>query len=77
VYEDKVVDYILELAAVTTREVTPDDLAAGLTASRGGLTFIHAPTLPGVPEGLPRPTVSPAEVGERLRAHMVAGGSGA
>jgi len=30
VYEDKVVDYILELAAVTTREVTPDELAAEL-----------------------------------------------
>ncbi len=51
---------------------TPDELAACIAASRGGLTFIHAPTLPGVPEGLPRPTASPAEVAERLRAHIAA-----
>lgn len=30
VYEDKVVDYVLELARVTTREVTPEELATEL-----------------------------------------------
>lgn len=36
-------------------------------AERTGPVFIHAPTLPGVPEGLPRPSITPAEVAVRLR----------
>lgn len=35
-----------------------------------GPRFLHVPTLPGVPEGLPRPTVTPAEVAVRLREFM-------
>lgn len=35
-----------------------------------GPRFLHVPTLPGVPEGLPRPTVTPAEVANRLREFL-------
>lgn len=52
---------------------TPEELADRLTATAGRLSFIHAPTLPGVPDGLPRPTMAPAEVADRLRAHIAAG----
>jgi len=38
--------------------------------SRPGPAFIHAPTLPGVPDGLPRPSITPAEVGQRLREYL-------
>jgi phosphonopyruvate decarboxylase len=47
----------------------PDELAAVLNQPMSELTFIHVPILPGVPE-LPRPTISPAEVASRLRAHL-------
>ena len=52
---------------------SPADLGAQLSATAGQLTFIYAPTLPGVPDGLPRPTITPAEVAVRLRAHIAAG----
>ena len=39
-------------------------------ASQAAPAFIHAPTLPGVPEGLPRPSITPAEVGQRLREFL-------
>jgi phosphonopyruvate decarboxylase len=48
----------------------PAELGAQLVASAGQLTFIHAPTLPGVPDDLPRPTLTPAKVADRLRAHI-------
>jgi phosphonopyruvate decarboxylase len=51
-----------------------DELSAQLVATLGQLAFIYAPTLPGVPEDLPRPTMAPAEVADRLRAHIAAGG---
>ena len=35
------------------------------------LSFVHVPTLPGVPDGLPRPDIAPAEVARRLEAFMV------
>jgi phosphonopyruvate decarboxylase len=53
----------------------PDELGAQLLATAGQLAFIHAPTLPGVADGLPRPTMAPAAVAERLRTHIAAGGS--
>ncbi|MDP6442778.1 MAG: phosphonopyruvate decarboxylase [Pirellulaceae bacterium] len=34
--------------------------------STGGTQFVHLKTQPGVPEGLPRPTVTPVEVRRRL-----------
>jgi phosphonopyruvate decarboxylase len=48
----------------------PDELAEQLAATIGQLAFIFAPTLPGVPHDLPRPSVTPAEVAARLRDHL-------
>jgi phosphonopyruvate decarboxylase len=48
----------------------PQAVAAAIAAADDGPNFIHVPTLPGVPEGLPRPTVTPAEVAERLREFL-------
>lgn len=48
----------------------PDEVAAAMHAafnSGVGPVFIHAPTLAGVPDKLPRPSITPAEVGQRLR----------
>ncbi|MDH3430374.1 MAG: phosphonopyruvate decarboxylase [Gammaproteobacteria bacterium] len=50
--------------------VEPADLAAILDRPTTELTFVHAPILPGVPE-LPRPSISPAAVAARLRAHLL------
>lgn len=49
---------------------TPDALASELEVSRGSLSFIHAPVLPGVAADLPRPTIGPAAVARRLRGHL-------
>jgi len=51
----------------------PDELGAQLAATSGQLAFILAPTLPGVPKDLPRPTITPAEVAARLRDHIAPG----
>lgn len=48
----------------------PAALEAALSERSPGLRFIHAPIVPGIPERLPRPAVSPAEVAARLRAHL-------
>ena len=48
----------------------PAALEAALSERRPGLKFIYAPILAGIPERLPRPTVAPAEVAARLRAHL-------
>jgi phosphonopyruvate decarboxylase len=55
---------------------SPESLQALLADRRPGLRFIHVPTLPGVPAGLPRPTVRPPAVAERLRAYLAGGGVG-
>jgi phosphonopyruvate decarboxylase len=47
----------------------PDELAAVLNQPMSELTFVHVPILPGVPE-LPRPSILPAEVASRFRAHL-------
>jgi len=52
----------------------PDELAAVLERPTRELTFVHAPIVPGVPE-LPRPSITPAEVAARLRAHLAADGA--
>jgi len=52
----------------------PDELAAVLNEAQGALQFVHAPTLPGVPDNLPRPTITPADVAARLRATLHSGG---
>lgn len=51
----------------------PDAVAAavqGALDTAAGPVFIHAPTRPGVPDGLPRPVITPAEVAQRLRAYL-------
>jgi phosphonopyruvate decarboxylase len=50
----------------------PSALAAALAERGPGLRFIHVPILPGVPDGLPRPTVTPPEVAARLAAFLAA-----
>ncbi|HEU4420521.1 MAG TPA: phosphonopyruvate decarboxylase [Planctomycetota bacterium] len=55
---------------VVQRAATPDQLMAQLGGHKSGLAFIHAPIRPGIADKLPRPSVSPAEVAERLRAHV-------
>ncbi len=49
---------------------TPEALAAAISAATDGPVFVHAATLPGVPEGLPRPAITPAQVGARLKAYL-------
>jgi len=53
---------------------TADPAALGsMIAKRdAGLAFIHAPILPGVSAGLPRPTMTPEAVAARLRAGLMA-----
>jgi phosphonopyruvate decarboxylase len=55
---------------VVQRAATPDQLLAQIAGHKNGLAFIHAPIRPGIADKLPRPSVSPAEVAERLRAHV-------
>jgi phosphonopyruvate decarboxylase len=45
----------------------PRGLGALVAERKAGLAFVHAPILPGVPEGLPRPTMTPPAVAARLR----------
>ena len=51
----------------------PAEIGAKVNAATDGPVFLHAPTLPGVPDDLPRPTVSPAEVAVRLREYLSRG----
>ncbi len=55
---------------MTLAAATPASLAAALSDRRPGLRFIHVPIVPGIPDRLPRPTMTPAEVAARLRAHL-------
>ncbi len=48
----------------------PDELRECVSRRTGGLCFIRVPILPGVSKDLPRPTVGPAEVAERLRRYL-------
>ena len=51
----------------------PAQIAAAVRKSVSecaGPAFIHAPILPGVPDDLPRPVITPAEVAARLRAFL-------
>jgi phosphonopyruvate decarboxylase len=56
-----------------TREVTtPGEFAAAIVEHRNdGLTFIRARILSGVPDGLPRPKVTPEEVARRLERFLL------
>ncbi len=48
----------------------PDELREYVDWRAPGLRFVHVPIRPGVTGALPRPTVTPAEVAARLRAHL-------
>ena len=50
-----------------TRVLTAARLEALVADRRPGLRFVHLKTRPGVPEGLPRPKVTPREVAGRIR----------
>jgi phosphonopyruvate decarboxylase len=52
---------------------TPEALAEAVTQPSGELTFIYAPIHPGSPDDLPRPSITPPEVAERLRANLTTG----
>lgn len=51
---------------------TPDGVASVLKGPMDALTFIHVPILSGIPDKLPRPGLTPAEVANRLR-HFLQG----
>jgi phosphonopyruvate decarboxylase len=56
-------------AAATGDELSA--LVAPVTRSPAGrLTFVHVPLIPGVGDGLPRPSISPPEIAARLRSHL-------
>ena len=48
----------------------PDDLLRVFSAPRRELTFVSASVAPGVPDDLPRPSVTPPQVTQRLRDHL-------
>ena len=49
---------------------TPEDLSAEIAERREALSFLHVPIFPGVFEKLSRPTITPADVAERLRKFL-------
>ena len=51
-----------------TSVADPAELEALVRDRRPGLRFIHVPSVPGVPAGLPRPKETPEAVAERFRA---------
>lgn len=42
----------------------------GAPNESGGARFVHVPTVPGIPEDLPRPSVTPIEVAQRLKEFL-------
>jgi phosphonopyruvate decarboxylase len=73
------VDFAAVAAACGYPNVARADSAAALgallaeTPSVPGPLFVHARMRPGVPKDLPRPTVTPRAVAERLRAYIANG----
>jgi phosphonopyruvate decarboxylase len=49
------------------RVTSLEELANVVATDHDALTFVHVKTKPGAPKDLPRPTVTPLEVGDRLR----------
>lgn len=49
---------------------TPGDLKSAISSATGQSTFLHVPIQPGVSNSLPRPTVTPSEVAQRLRQFL-------
>ena len=46
---------------------SPEQLAAALQGNAAGLRFVQLKVKPGVPDGLPRPSITPEDVAARLR----------
>ena len=59
--------FLADYGASVTKVETADQLASLVADRRPGLRFVHLKTRPGVPEGLPRPKVTPREVAGRIR----------
>ena len=56
---------------VTARATTPGEVAAFLRRDGSpALSLLHVRILPGAPEDLPRPTITPPEVAARFRARI-------
>lgn len=54
----------------TVAVATADELHDALSLPTECLSFIHAPIVPGIPETLPRPEITPPEVAARLRGFL-------
>ncbi len=52
------------------RVAKPEAVADLLDTAQRQCLFVHVPIIPGVEGKLPRPTVSPSEVADRLRRHL-------
>lgn len=58
----------------TVRRVSrPEELTAAILDSPGQLAFYHVPILPGVPQKLGRPNISPPDVAARFRQFLESG----
>ncbi|MFO0665297.1 MAG: phosphonopyruvate decarboxylase [Polyangiaceae bacterium] len=55
------------------RITTPEELAALVKSETTELTFAHVKMRPGAPEDLPRPTITPVQVAERMKAQLTSG----
>jgi phosphonopyruvate decarboxylase len=54
---------------VTARATTPEEVAAFLARDGApALSLLHVKIVPGAPDDLPRPTITPPEVAARFRA---------
>jgi phosphonopyruvate decarboxylase len=54
----------------TARVESPEALAQIVGAADTGLCFAHVKILTGVPDNLPRPSITPAQVADRLRVFL-------
>jgi phosphonopyruvate decarboxylase len=55
-----------------TAAADPQALTDAMRRAAGSLGFIHAPTLPGVADDLPRPSMTPSDVAVRFRRQLTA-----
>lgn len=60
---------------VVASTADPEEVARRARSSAEGPEFLHVKIAPGTPDSLPRPTITPAQVARRLRAHLGTGGS--
>ena len=53
-----------------TKTTVAEEIGRILDANDPGLKFIHLKTAPGVPDNLPRPSITPEDVAKRLIQHI-------